>query len=82
MFIERCHREDWDWYNNLTPEEKTQTIIKDQPDSGLKNPAPTTKSILKHAKDICINESGEKLEDWNKDTRIDYEVVYCMVKKG
>lgn len=41
---------------------------------------PIEKQKSKLARELAFTASGEKLTDWNRDTAIDYEVVFCMVK--
>ena len=76
-WIEYATDKAWSWYDSLTEDQKTELIIEDQEDSGLKCPVPTEASILGDAKAYALDMDDEDPNDWNEHIRIDYEVVLC-----
>lgn len=75
-FTTRAHAKLWDHYNGLSAEKLAE---KDEEGKPRNNP-PLDRSILKEAREMAFSDSGEKLTDWNRETAIDYETVFCMVK--
>jgi len=76
-YIKVAHDTQWKIYNSLTDAEREE---KTKDGLGFKHPSPTTKKILKEAKQRAMADDGHP-EDWNSGTRIDHETIWCMVKK-
>lgn len=77
-WLKVSHKDCWDSYNSHTEEEKQDWLDKE---AGILRYSPPTKAtILGNAKCWAFGESKEKLKDWNKEIRIDFENVLCMRK--
>jgi len=75
--LREAHRDRWEWYNSLTEAQKHE--LND--DGQLINPRPDHRTITRFAVETTWYDSGQRKEDWNSDTRIDYEEVLFAVKQ-
>jgi hypothetical protein len=69
------HTGQWHAYNALSEIERSLTE-----NGALIYEPPTDKTVFKSAKETAFEKSGELLADWNRETAIDYETVFCMIK--
>lgn len=76
IYLKKSHHVVWQDYNALSDEEKK--AIGD--DGELKNTPPNKSGIKNLAEYFAFTDSGEREETWNKETRIDWETIYCMEK--
>lgn|SRR5574341_549160 len=78
-FFMQSRSQFWAAYRKLPVEEKTAVYAREN-ELELLHPLPSRKLFEWAAINLAWEASGEKFEDWNSDVRIDYEIVFCMVK--